>query len=108
MSEPKEREEDESPIQSGMTEGPTPDPSPKGEGKRAPRWTSAFLRGLERSGDARASATDAGIDHSTAYARRRAHGDFALAWEAALAAHGEAKDREEAEEIAATMRWLTS
>jgi hypothetical protein len=43
-----------------------------------------FLRALERSGDARRSAFDAGIDHTTAYNRRRAHPDFALAWAAAL------------------------
>lgn len=55
--------------------------------KRIPRWTIAFLRALERSGDVRASAEDAGIDHSTAYARRRGHADFAIAWDEALGAH---------------------
>ena len=62
--------------------------------KRIPRWTIAFLRALERSGDVRASAEDAGIDHTTAYARRRAHAEFALGWDEALRAH---KDRVEAE-----------
>ena len=62
--------------------------------KRIPRWTVAFLRALERSGDVRASAEDAGIDHTTAYARRRSHAEFAIAWDAALRAH---KDRVEAE-----------
>jgi len=52
--------------------------------RKAPRWCGAFLRALERSGDARRSALDAGIDHSTAYARRRAHPDFAAAWAEAL------------------------
>jgi len=28
-----------------------------------------------------------GIDHTTVYLRRRAHGDFAEAWDAALKAH---------------------
>ena len=70
------------------------------EPKRAPRWTVAFLRALERTGEARAAALDAGIDHSTAYARRRAHQDFAVAWKEALKAHAVAKARAEEEEIA--------
>ena len=53
-------------------------------GRRAPRWTIAFLRALERSGEVEAAALDAGIDKSTAYARRKAHPDFAEAWENAL------------------------
>ena|SRR5689334_2063030 len=57
------------------------------EPQQPPRWTVAFLRALERAGDVRASAEDAGIDHTTVYLRRRAHGDFAEAWDAALKAH---------------------
>ena len=57
--------------------------------KKPPRWTIAFLRALERTGDVRASAEDAGIDHSTAYARRRTHEDFAANWERALKAYAE-------------------
>jgi hypothetical protein len=53
------------------------------------------LRALERCGDARASAEDAGIDHTTAYARRKAHADFGAAWAAALAAHKARREREE-------------
>lgn len=53
--------------------------------RKPPRWTIAFLRALERTGAVEAAARDAGIDKSTAYARRKAHGDFAEAWEAALA-----------------------
>jgi hypothetical protein len=60
-----------------------------------------FLRALERGGEARAAAVDAGIDHTTAYARRKAHGEFAQAWAEALRGHGEAKARAEAEEIEA-------
>jgi hypothetical protein len=60
-----------------------------------------FLRALARTGDVRAAAEDAGIDHSTAYARRRAHGEFALAWDEALVAHGEARVTREAAEVAA-------
>jgi len=51
---------------------------------KEPRWVVAFLRALERTGVARAAATDAGVDFSTAYARRRRHSDFAAAWESAL------------------------
>lgn len=71
------------------------------EPKQAPRWTVAFLRALERTGQARTAAEDAGIDHTTAYARRRAHAEFAVAWEEALKAHSAAKARAEEAEIAA-------
>src|SRR6185369_6644815 len=57
--------------------------------KKPPRWTISFLRALERTGDVRASAEDAGIDHTTAYARRRTHEDFAADWERALKAYAE-------------------
>jgi hypothetical protein len=69
--------------------------------KREPRWVTPFLRALVRTGEARAAAADAGIDHSTAYARRRAHGEFAARWQEALRAHAAAKARAEAEEIEA-------
>jgi hypothetical protein len=72
--------------------------------KKAPRWTVAFLRALERTGEARAAAVDAGVDHSTAYARRRSHPDFAHAWAAALEAHAAEKARVDAEEIEALQR----
>jgi hypothetical protein len=65
------------------------------------------LRALERTGDVRASAEDAGIDHSTAYARRRAHPGFASDWEWVLKAHEEAKARAEEEEIAAVRAGLS-
>lgn len=58
-----------------------------------------FLRALKRTGEARTAAKDAGIDHTTAYARRRTHAEFAVAWKAALTAHEDAKARAEAEEI---------
>lgn len=67
--------------------------------RKPPRWTIPFLRALERTGQARAAAADAGIDHSTAYARRRAHADFAAAWLEALAAHEAEKQRAEQEEL---------
>jgi hypothetical protein len=69
--------------------------------KKQPRWTIAFLRALERTGDVRASAEDAGIDHTTAYARRRSHSDFAAAWDGAIAAHAAGVKAREAEALAA-------
>ena len=69
--------------------------------RKEPRWVVPFLRALARAGEARAAAEDAGIDHSTAYARRRTHPGFAGLWLGALAAHDEAKKREEEEGIAA-------
>jgi hypothetical protein len=84
-----------SPIRSRMT-------------KREPRWVIAFLRALERCGNARASAEDAGIDHTTAYQRRKAHADFGEAWAAALAAHKARREREEAEELEAFVGRLPS
>ena len=82
---------------------PLPNPSPAA-GRRArkePRWAIAFLRALERTGEARAAAKDAGVDHTTAYARRRAHPEFADRWAAALAAHSARVKAEEDAEIAA-------
>lgn len=58
-----------------------------------------YLRALERTGEVRSAAEDAGVDHSTAYARRRTHSDFAARWEAALEAHAAAKARDEGEEV---------
>ena len=69
--------------------------SKPGMTKREPRWVIPFLRALARTGEARTAAEDAGIDHSTAYARRRAHAEFAGLWLGALAAHRELKKREE-------------
>jgi hypothetical protein len=54
--------------------------------RKPPRWVAAFLRALERCGDVRRSALDAGVDFTTVYVRRKAHTDFAEAWEGALAA----------------------
>ena len=85
------REDEAGPrIKSGVTSG-----------RREPRWVTAFLRALERTGQARAAAVDAGIDYTTAYARRRAHGEFAGAWTEALAAHAARVKAEEEAEIEA-------
>jgi hypothetical protein len=86
-----------------MTKALTPARSRKRErGRRKePRWVIPFLRALVRTGEVRAAAEDAGIDHTTAYARRRTHPKFAGLWRGALAAHAEIRKAEEQEEIAA-------
>jgi|1186.fasta_scaffold22330_3 hypothetical protein len=63
-------------------------PFPVGERERKPpRWVTPFLRALERTGVVRAAADDAGVDHTTAYVRRRTHPEFAAAWAEAKKAH---------------------
>ena len=74
--------------------------------KRAPRWVTAFLRALERTGKVRAAAEDAGIDFSTAYQRRKRHADFAERWAEALRKHGETRAEREAEEMGAMVQEL--
>ena len=54
--------------------------------KREPHWVKLFLRGLVRSGNVRLAAEEAGVDFTSAYQRRKRHGDFAEAWERALGA----------------------
>lgn len=51
---------------------------------REPRWVRVFLKGLGEVGTVRLAAERAGVDFSTAYARRRRHPDFAAEWEAAV------------------------
>src|SRR4051794_41524035 len=81
MNEPKDQSG--SGIRLGITNG-----GPEaGTATKAPRWTIAFLQALARTGDVRAAAEDAGIDHSTAYARRRAYAEFAGLWRGGLVAH---------------------
>jgi hypothetical protein len=73
---------------------PHPSPLSAGErGRRIPRWVGPFLRALGRTGMVRVAAEDAGVDHTTAYARRRTHGEFAAAWVEAKKAHEAAKAR---------------
>jgi hypothetical protein len=69
--------------------------------RKAPRWTVAFLRALKRTGDVRAASLDAGIDHTTAYLRRRSHADFADAWDEALRAFESGQARIEEEQLEA-------
>lgn len=97
-------------VEEGQEKGQSTSPgSPGGEsalsqgerGKKAPRWTVAFLRALERTGEVRAAAEDSGVDHSTAYARRRAHAEFALEWDGALERFRAAKAEREAAELEA-------
>jgi len=68
--------------------------------RRGPRWTVAFLRALERTGKVRWAAEDAGVDFSTAYARRKAHADFAAAWAAALERGRAERERARGDELA--------
>src|SRR4051812_26937400 len=90
-----EDEEGGSRVESGVT-------------KRVPRWVTPFLRSLERTGEVRAAAEDAGIDYTTAYGRRRAHGEFALAWDEALRVHGEKRRLDEAVAVDALTRDLST
>ncbi len=65
--------------------------------RKPPRWVAAFLRGLERGGDVRRAALEVGVDHSTAYGRRKAHADFAAGWVEALRLHSLRTDEERLE-----------
>ena len=47
---------------------------------------AVFLKQLGRSGNVRLAAEGAGVDFTTAYQRRKRHGEFAQAWEGALEA----------------------
>lgn len=86
---------------------PRPNPLPQGaRGRRPPRWTVAFLRALERTGKARWAAEDAGVDFTTAYARRKAHPDFAAEWAAALERFRAARDEVRGAELAETVERL--
>lgn len=52
--------------------------------RREPRWVGPFLKALGQTGNVRLAAERAGVDFSTAYQRRKRHGDFAERWEGAL------------------------
>lgn len=54
-------------------------------GKKSPQWRKVFLRALARSGNARASAVEAGVDVGTAYDHRIKDAAFAGQWAGALA-----------------------
>ena len=69
--------------------------------RKEPRWVTAFLRALERTGEVRTAAKDAAVDYSSAYARRRAHAEFAERWAEARRAHDARVKAEEEAEIAA-------
>jgi hypothetical protein len=53
--------------------------------KKSPQWRKVFLSALARTGNARASAVEAGIDVRTAYDHRIKDAAFAARWAAALA-----------------------
>jgi hypothetical protein len=66
--------------------------------KREPHWVKLFVRELERTGNVRLAAEGAGVDYTTAYQRRKAHAEFAQAWEGALRAFaGRLEDEGEGE-----------
>jgi hypothetical protein len=69
-----------------------------------PRWTIAFLRALEQTREVRGAAEDAGVDYSTAHARRRRHAGFAAAWESALRRHSGRTAEAEKEAVGAIAR----
>jgi hypothetical protein len=72
-----------------------------GKKKGAPRWVRLFLRALGACANVRVAADAAGVDHSTAYNRRKRHSGFAEAWEAAAA---EGRERvAEAERVASPL-----
>lgn len=65
--------------------------------RREPHWVKLFLRDLARTGNVRMAAEAAGVDFTTAYGRRKRHGEFAEAWENALrlrAPHSTQDERE--------------
>jgi len=53
--------------------------------KKSPQWRKVFLRALARTGNARASAVEAGVDVGTAYDHRIKDPAFAGQWAGALA-----------------------
>jgi hypothetical protein len=53
--------------------------------KKSPQWRKVFLRALARTGNARASAVEAGVDVGTAYDHRIKDPAFMAQWAAALA-----------------------
>lgn len=55
--------------------------------RKPPRWTDPFLLALVRTGEVREAAKWAGVDYTTAYARRKKYPDFAAAWDDALAVY---------------------
>ncbi len=69
--------------------------------RKPPRWVAPFLSALERTGKVREAAKWAGVDFTTAYARRKAHSDFAAGWEAALARFRAEQARIEEEAVVA-------
>lgn len=52
--------------------------------RKPPRWAKPFIAALLRTGEVREAAKWTGVDHTTVYARRKAHPDFAKEWDEAL------------------------
>jgi hypothetical protein len=58
-----------------------------------PAWQAPFLRALGRTGNARAAAAEAGVNHGTCYNHRQRDAAFAKAWERVLARNKAKKNR---------------
>lgn len=67
--------------------------------RKPPRWTDPFLLALVRTGEVREAAKWAGVDYTTAYARRKKYPDFAEQWDGALTTHKSLMARAEEEEL---------
>jgi hypothetical protein len=67
--------------------------------RKPPRWVAAFLAALERGGDVRRAALEVGVDHSSAYNRRKTHADFAEGWAEALRLHSQRVEEEQRMEV---------
>ena len=59
-------------------------PTKRNNSTRAPGWCSAFIASLRECANITVACKAAGIDRSTAYARRNNYPDFALLWDEAL------------------------
>ena len=67
--------------------------------RKPPRWTEPFLLALLRTGEVRKAAKWAGVDFTTAYARRKKYADFAEQWDGALETHRSLLARAEEAEL---------
>ena len=68
--------------------------------RKLPRWTGPFILALIRTGEVREAAKWAGVDFTTAYARRKKYPEFAEQWDGALGTHKRLMAEAEAEELA--------
>ena len=62
--------------------------------KIAPVWQQPFLDALARTGNVRIAAAEAGVDYTSAYARRQRDAGFAEAWAGVLREHAAGEESE--------------